>query len=155
FGELLDRVRAVTLAAYEHDALPFDHLVEALNPPRSLARHPLFQTMLAWQSLADEPVPLGPDTTARLTAVPSGTAKFDLTLNAGELPGGGIGGFLEFRTDLFDRSTAQALADRLSRLLTEAAERPGTPVGLLPVLGEDEVHRAVVGANGVNHDRPV
>ncbi|MFJ1804076.1 amino acid adenylation domain-containing protein [Streptomyces sp. NPDC088180] len=155
FGDLLDRVRATTLAAYEHDALPFDHLVEALNPPRSLARHPLFQTMLAWQSLADGPVSLGPDTTARLTAVPSGTAKFDLTLNAGELPGGGIGGFLEFRTDLFDRSTAQSLADRLSRLLTAAAERPGTPIGLLPVLGEDEVHRAVVGANGVNHDRPV
>ncbi|MGW7090828.1 amino acid adenylation domain-containing protein [Streptomyces sp. NPDC054874] len=155
FGGLLDRVRATTLAAYEHDALPFDHLVEALNPPRSLARHPLFQTMLAWQSLADGPVSLGPDTTARLTAVPSGTAKFDLTLNAGELPGGGIGGFLEFRTDLFDRSTAQALADRLSRLLTAAAERPGTPVGMLPVLGEAEVHRAVVEANGVDHDRPV
>ncbi|MFJ6615805.1 amino acid adenylation domain-containing protein [Streptomyces sp. NPDC091289] len=155
FGDLLDRVRATTLAAYEHDALPFDHLVEALNPARSLARHPLFQTMLAWQSIADGPVPLGPDTTARLTAVPSGTAKFDLTLNAGELPGGGIGGFLEFRTDLFDRSTAQALADRLARLLTAAAERPGTPVGLLPVLGDDEVHRALVEANGVNHDRPV
>ncbi|MFH8438452.1 amino acid adenylation domain-containing protein [Streptomyces sp. NPDC018007] len=154
FGDLLDRVRATTLAAYEHDALPFDHLVEALNPPRSLARHPLFQVMLAWQSIADEPVALGPDTTARLTAVPSGTAKFDLTLNAGELPGGGIGGFLEFRTDLFDRSTAQALADRLARLLTAAAERPGTPVGLLPVLGDDEVHRALVGANGVLDDRP-
>ncbi|MFH9267811.1 amino acid adenylation domain-containing protein [Streptomyces sp. NPDC017546] len=155
FGDLLDRVRTVTLAAYEHDALPFDHLVEALNPPRSLARHPLFQTMLAWQSLPDGPVSLGPDTTARLTAVPSGTAKFDLTLNAGELPGGGIGGFLEFRTDLFDRSTAQALADRLSRLLSAAARRPGTPVGLLPVLDEAEIHRAVVGANGVHHDRTV
>ncbi|MFH9138192.1 amino acid adenylation domain-containing protein [Streptomyces sp. NPDC017524] len=155
FGDLLDRVRAATLAAYEHDALPFDHLVEALNPPRSLARHPLFQTMLAWQSLADGPVSLGPDTTARLTAVPSGTAKFDLTLNAGELPGGGIGGFLEFRTDLFDRSTAQALADRLSRLLTAAAERPGTPVGLLPVLDGAGIHRAVVEANGFDHDRPV
>ncbi|MGW8489047.1 amino acid adenylation domain-containing protein [Streptomyces sp. NPDC055886] len=155
FGDLLDRVRATTLAAYEHDALPFDHLVEALNPPRSLARHPLFQVMLAWQSIADGPVPLGPDTTARLTAVPSGTAKFDLTLNAGELPGGGIGGFLEFRTDLFDRSTAQALADRLSRLLAAAAERPQTPVGLLPVLGKDEVHRALVEANGVpSGDRP-
>ncbi|MFI1783053.1 amino acid adenylation domain-containing protein [Streptomyces rubiginosohelvolus] len=155
FGDLLDRVRATTLAAYEHDALPFDHLVEALNPPRSLARHPLFQVMLAWQSIADAPVALGPDTTARLTAVPSGTAKFDLTLNAGELPGGGIGGFLEFRTDIFDRSTAQALADRLSRLLAAAAERPETPVGLLPVLGEDEVHRALVEANGVpSGDRP-
>ncbi|MEV1048655.1 amino acid adenylation domain-containing protein [Streptomyces sp. NPDC049916] len=155
FGDLLDRVRATTLAAYEHDALPFDHLVETLNPPRSLSRHPLFQVMLAWQSIADGPVALGPEATARLTAVPSGTAKFDLTLNAGELPGGGIGGFLEFRTDLFDRSTAQALADRLSRLLTAAAERPETPVGLLPVLGEDEVHRALVEANGVpSGDRP-
>ncbi|MEU9712852.1 amino acid adenylation domain-containing protein [Streptomyces sp. NPDC047967] len=155
FGDLLDRVRATTLAAYEHETLPFDHLVEALNPPRSLSRHPLFQVMLAWQSIADAPVALGPDTTARLTAVPSGTAKFDLTLNAGELPGGGIGGFLEFRTDLFDRSTAQALADRLSRLLTAAAERPKTPVGLLPVLGDDEIHRALVEANGVpSGDRP-
>ncbi|MDW4897352.1 amino acid adenylation domain-containing protein [Streptomyces californicus] len=155
FGDLLDRVRATTLAAYEHDALPFDHLVEALNPPRSLSRHPLFQVMLAWQSIADGPVPLGPETVARLTAVPSGTAKFDLTLNAGELPGGGIGGFLEFRTDLFDRSTAQALADRLARLLTAAAGHPETPVGLLPVLGDDEVHRALVEANGVPEDRPV
>ncbi|CAM5259625.1 Putative NRPS OS=Streptomyces griseus subsp. griseus (strain JCM 4626 / NBRC) OX=455632 GN=SGR_6739 PE=4 SV=1 [Streptomyces griseus subsp. griseus] len=86
--------------------------------------------------------------------MPSGTAKFDLTLNAGELPGGGIGGFLEFRTDLFDRSTAQALADRLSRLLAAAAVA-GTPLGLLPVLGDEEVHRAVVGANGVDGDRPV
>ncbi|PWS44446.1 hypothetical protein DKT74_11575, partial [Streptomyces sp. ZEA17I] len=139
FGALLDRVRATTLAAYEHDALPFDHLVEALNPPRSLARHPLFQVMLAWQSIADGPAAFGPDATARLAAVPSGTAKFDLTLNAGELADGGIAGFLEFRTDLFDRATAQALADRLARLLTAAATGPETPVGLLPVLGADEV----------------
>ncbi|MFH9769694.1 amino acid adenylation domain-containing protein [Streptomyces microflavus] len=155
FGALLDRVRTTTLAAYEHDALPFDHLVEALNPPRSLARHPLFQTMLAWQSIADGPAAFGPDATARLAAVPSGTAKFDLTLNAGELAGGGIAGFLEFRTDLFDRTTAQALADRLARLLTAAAAEPETPVGLLPVLGEDEVHRALVEANGASADRPV
>ncbi|MGW5803463.1 amino acid adenylation domain-containing protein [Streptomyces bacillaris] len=155
FGALLDRVRATTLAAYEHDALPFDHLVEALNPPRSLARHPLFQVMLAWQSIADGPAAFGPDATARLAAVPSGTAKFDLTLNAGELAGGGIAGFLEFRTDLFDRATAQALADRLARLLTAAATEPETPVGLLPVLGADEVHRALVEANGVPADRPV
>ncbi|MGW3836675.1 amino acid adenylation domain-containing protein [Streptomyces microflavus] len=155
FGALLDRVRTTTLAAYEHDALPFDHLVEALNPPRSLARHPLFQTMLAWQSIADGPAAFGPDATARLAAVPSGTAKFDLTLNAGELAGGGIAGFLEFRTDLFDRTTAQALVDRLARLLTAAAAEPETPVGLLPVLGEDEVHRALVEANGASADRPV
>ncbi|WP_030420322.1 amino acid adenylation domain-containing protein [Streptomyces sp. NRRL F-5065] len=147
FRELLERVRSATLAAFEHDALPFDHLVEALNPPRSLARHPLFQTMLAWQSVPDTAFPLAPGTTARMSTMTTGTAKFDLTLNAGELTGGGIGGFLEFRTDLFDRSTAQALADRLTRLLTAAAEAPDTPLGLLPLLGEDERRRALVDGN--------
>ncbi|MFG3281364.1 amino acid adenylation domain-containing protein [Streptomyces sp. NPDC048111] len=144
FHELLDRVRATTLAAFEHDELPFDHLVEALNPPRSLARHPLFQVMLAWQSVPDTRFALGPDTSARLTAVPSGTAKFDLTLNAGEKADGGIDGFLEFRTDLFDRATAQALSDRLVRLLEAAAAAPDTPLGALPLLGADERQRALV-----------
>ncbi|MDK0523156.1 non-ribosomal peptide synthetase [Streptomyces sp. ML-6] len=147
FRELLERVRTGTLAAFEHDALPFDHLVEALNPARSLARHPLFQTMLAWQSVPDTAFPLGPGTTARLSTMTSGTAKFDLTLNAGELADGGIGGFLEFRTDLFDRPTAQALADRLARLLTAAAEAPDTPLGLLPLLSGDEHRRALVDGN--------
>ncbi|MYW61642.1 MULTISPECIES: amino acid adenylation domain-containing protein [unclassified Streptomyces] len=147
FTELLERIRATTLAAYEHEELPFDHLVEALNPPRSLARHPLFQTMLAWQSVPDSAFELAPGTRATLSTVPSGTAKFDLTLNAGELAGGGIGGFLEFRTDLFDRSTAQALADRLARLLTAAAAAPKTPLGLLPLLGESETAHALVHAN--------
>ncbi|MYU20568.1 non-ribosomal peptide synthetase [Streptomyces sp. SID8352] len=147
FRRLLERVRTGTLAAFEHDTLPFDHLVEALNPARSLARHPLFQTMLAWQSVPDAAFPLTDGTTARLSTMTSGSAKFDLTLNAGELDGGGIGGFLEFRTDLFDRSTAQALADRLARLLTAAAEAPDTPLGLLPLLGEDERRRALVDGN--------
>ncbi len=148
FRVLLERVRGTTLAAYEHDALPFDQLVEELNPARSLARHPLFQVMLAWQSIPDGPFALGPGTTARLTAVPSGTAKFDLTLNAGELPGeGGIGGFLEFRTDLFDRATAEALADRLARLLAAAARTPDAPLGLLPLLSAEEHHHALVTVN--------
>ncbi|MFB7917462.1 amino acid adenylation domain-containing protein [Streptomyces sp. NPDC056061] len=147
FRDLLKRARTSALAAFEHDELPFDHLVEALNPPRSLSRHPLFQTMLAWQSVPDAAFPLGPDATARLSTMTSGTAKFDLTLNAGELAGGGIGGFLEFRTDLFDRSTAQALADRLVRLLGAAAETPDTPLSLLPLLSEDERHHALVDGN--------
>ncbi|QEV18594.1 amino acid adenylation domain-containing protein [Streptomyces alboniger] len=148
FRALLDRVRGATLAAYEHDALPFDQLVEEINPPRSLARHPLFQVMLAWQSIPDGQFALGPDTTARLAAVPSGTAKFDLTLNAGELADEqGISGFLEFRTDLFDRATAKALADRLARLLTAAAHTPDLPLGLLPLLSPEEHHHALVTVN--------
>ncbi|MEV5241044.1 amino acid adenylation domain-containing protein [Streptomyces cinnamoneus] len=144
FRTLLDRVRATTLAAYEHADLPFDRLVEELNPPRSLARHPLFQVMLAWQSMPDAAFAMGPDLTARMTAVPSGTAKFDLTLNAGEQPGGGITGFLEFRTDLFDAATAKRLSTHLTRLLTAAAADPDTPIGRLPLLDDDELHRSLV-----------
>ncbi|MER5968150.1 amino acid adenylation domain-containing protein [Streptomyces sp. NPDC002055] len=153
FRTLLGRVRGTALAAYEHDALPFDRLVEEINPPRSLARHPLFQTMLAWQSLPDGDFDLAPGLTARMTAVPSGTAKFDLTLNAGELPGGGISGFLEYRTDLFDRSTARALSERLARLLTGAAADPDAPLGLLPLMSEPEIRRVLVDANSPHGDR--
>ncbi|MFF2141522.1 amino acid adenylation domain-containing protein [Kitasatospora sp. NPDC058190] len=148
FRDLLERVRETVLTAHEHSDLPFDRLVEELNPPRSLARHPLFQVMLAWQSRPDEPTALGGGLTAELTAIPSGTAKFDLTLNAGELPGGGIGGFLEYRTDLFDAATVAALGERLARLLTAAATDPDTPIGRLPLISEEERLRALVEWNG-------
>ncbi|MFJ3792612.1 amino acid adenylation domain-containing protein [Kitasatospora sp. NPDC090091] len=148
FRALLDRVRSTVLAAHDHADLPFDRLVEELNPPRSLARHPLFQVMLAWQSVPDAGFAMGGGLTAQIAAVPSGTAKFDLTLNAGERPGGGIAGFLEYRTDLFDRATAQALADRLARLLTAAATAPDTAIGLLPLISAEERHRALVEWNG-------
>ncbi|MFI9201262.1 amino acid adenylation domain-containing protein [Streptomyces sp. NPDC053048] len=144
FRTLLDRVRATTIAAYEHADLPFDRLVEELNPPRSLARHPLFQVMLAWQSMPDAEFAMGPGLSARMGAVPSGTAKFDLTLNAGEQPGGGISGFLEFRTDLFDATTAERLSTHLTRLLTAAAAAPDTPLGRLALLDEQELHRSLV-----------
>ncbi|WP_327352521.1 non-ribosomal peptide synthetase [Streptomyces sp. NBC_01304] len=143
FRTLLDRVRGTVLAAHDNADVPFDRLVEELNPPRSLARHPLFQTMLAWQSVPDSAFAMG-EATARMAAVPSGTAKFDLTLNAGERPEGGISGFLEFRTDLFDRTTAEALSDRLARLLAGAVADPDTPIGLLPLLGADEHRRSIV-----------
>ncbi|MFF2656133.1 amino acid adenylation domain-containing protein [Kitasatospora sp. NPDC058032] len=148
FRELLGRARTAVLAAHDHADLPFDRLVEELNPPRSLARHPLFQVMLAWQSVPDREFELGGGLTATIAAIPSGTAKFDLTLNAGELREGGIAGFLEYRTDLFDEATVQALAERLARLLTAAATDPDTPVGRLPLIGEEEHHRALVEWNG-------
>ncbi|MFE4393979.1 MULTISPECIES: amino acid adenylation domain-containing protein [Streptomycetaceae] len=152
FRELLARVRGTVLAAHEHAELPFDRLVEELNPARSLARHPLFQVMLAWQSRPDERAALGGGLTADIAAIPSGTAKFDLTLNAGELPGGGIGGFLEYRTDLFDAATVAAFGERLTRLLTAAASAPDTPIGLLPLIGEEERRRALVEWNGPSVD---
>ncbi|MFB6893591.1 amino acid adenylation domain-containing protein [Kitasatospora sp. NPDC056327] len=148
FRELLGRARTAVLGAHDHADLPFDRLVEELNPPRSLARHPLFQVMLAWQSVPDREFALGGGLTATIAAIPSGTAKFDLTLNAGELREGGIAGFLEYRTDLFDEATVRALAERLARLLTAAATAPDTTVGRLPLISDDEHRRALVEWNG-------
>ncbi|MFJ4096484.1 amino acid adenylation domain-containing protein [Kitasatospora sp. NPDC089913] len=148
FRELLGRVRTAVLGAHDHADLPFDRLVEELNPRRSLARHPLFQVMLAWQSVPDRAFALGGGLTATVAAIPSGTAKFDLTLNAGELREGGIAGFLEYRTDLFDEATVRALAERLARLLTAAATAPDTTVGRLPLMGAEEQRRALVDWNG-------
>ncbi|MFJ8435263.1 amino acid adenylation domain-containing protein [Kitasatospora sp. NPDC094019] len=148
FRDLLGRVRTAVLGAHDHADLPFDRLVEELNPRRSLARHPLFQVMLAWQSVPDRAFALGGGLTATVAAMPSGTAKFDLTLNAGELREGGIAGFLEYRTDLFDEATVRALAERLARLLTAAATAPDTTIGRLPLIGAEEHHRALVEWNG-------
>ncbi|MFD7412521.1 amino acid adenylation domain-containing protein [Kitasatospora purpeofusca] len=148
FRELLGRTRTAVLGAHDHADLPFDRLVEELNPRRSLARHPLFQVMLAWQSVPDRAFALGGGLTATVAAIPSGTAKFDLTLNAGELREGGIAGFLEYRTDLFDEATVRALAERLARLLTAAATAPDTTIGRLPLIGAEEHHRALVEWNG-------
>ncbi|MFF7589268.1 amino acid adenylation domain-containing protein [Kitasatospora purpeofusca] len=155
FRELLGRTRTAVLGAHDHADLPFDRLVEELNPRRSLARHPLFQVMLAWQSVPDRAFALGGGLTATVAAIPSGTAKFDLTLNAGELREGGIAGFLEYRTDLFDEATARALAERLARLLTAAATAPDTTIGRLPLISAEEHHRALVEWNGTPvHSEP-
>lgn len=83
FRELLSRVRETDLAAYAHQELPFEHLVEALNPPRSLARHPLFQVMLAFRPTAGPRLDL-PGLHGRTLPVETGSTKIDLTFNLGE-----------------------------------------------------------------------
>nr|WP_034087188.1 non-ribosomal peptide synthetase [Streptacidiphilus albus] len=137
FRTLLDRVRAFDLAAYDHQDLPFDRLVEELNPPRTPARHPLFQTMLALQNnsaallrLGADEVPLRPSAT--------GTAKFDLFLDVTERhrPDGapdGLSCHVEYSTDLFDRSTVERLAGALHALLVAVAADPEQPLSALPL----------------------
>lgn len=151
FDALIDRVRDDDLSAFAHAATPFTHVVERLNPRRVLGRHPLFQVMLAWQSVPDDVVTLG-EATAQPSMMTTGTAKFDLTLNAGERTDGGLGGFFEFRTDLFDAATVRGLSRRLGVLLDDAVERPETPVSRLTVLPDDEWHHLVVNANSAPID---
>ncbi|MFD9605198.1 amino acid adenylation domain-containing protein, partial [Streptomyces sp. NPDC059970] len=151
FTELLGRVRADALAAYAHQDVPFEHLVEALNPTRSLAHHPLFQTMLALQN-----APLGTFDLPRLRVeadlVHTGTAKCDLTFMLAEQPDeDGLSGLVEYSTDLFDAATVEGIVDRWLRLLRAVVATPGRPIGQVDVLSADELRAllpAVVDRSG-------
>jgi hypothetical protein len=142
---LIARVRATNLAAYGHQDLPFERLVEVLNPARSLSRHPLFQVMLAFQNNAEPQLEL-PNLRMSYEPVDTGSAKFDLSLSLREqrLPDGalaGIAGALEYATDLFDRSSIEMLADRFARLLEEAIAATDAPIGQLEIMDAAERHR--------------
>ena len=142
FRALLARVRTDNLAAYSHQDVPFERLVEVLNPARSLSRHPLFQVMLAFQNNA--PVALELDgVSARYEAVSTSSAKFDLALSLLETrtadgAPGGLAGTLEYASDLFDRSSVAALAERLTRLLAAAVAAPDGSIGSLEMLAAAE-----------------
>ncbi|MFK0294348.1 amino acid adenylation domain-containing protein [Streptomyces sp. NPDC090442] len=136
FAELLRRVRATDLAAYEHQDVPFERLVEAVNPPRSPSRHPLFQVMVQLQHAAADPE--FPGLRATEWPVPTTTAKFDLVIDVEErldrdgAPAGLVGSLM-YSTALFDASTGEQLADGLGRLLTQVAEDPERLVADLDV----------------------
>ncbi|MEK8143117.1 condensation domain-containing protein [Streptomyces sp. M10(2022)] len=136
FADLLRRVRATDLAAYEHQDVPFERLVEELNPPRSPGRHPLFQIMVQLQHATAESQ--FPGLRASEWPVPSTTAKFDLVVDVEERldqdgAPAGLTGALTYSTALFDASTGERLADGLRRLLTQVAEDPRRPVADLDV----------------------
>ena len=151
FRELLARVREADLAAYAHQDVPFERLVEELNPERSLSRHPLFQVMLALQNNAAANLDL-PALTVTPEPIENTVAKFDLTValtERGDDAGApaGITGYLEYATDLFDRGTAELLLARLTRVLTAVAVDPDARIGTVDLLTTDERQRIVVDWN--------
>ncbi|GAA2993323.1 non-ribosomal peptide synthetase [Streptomyces fulvorobeus] len=138
FRELLTRVREFDLAAYAHQDVPFERLVESLNPVRARNHHPLFQTMLVLQN--QEPArPDLPGLTVESRLVHNGLSKFDLTFAFDEEPGGGgLTAGIEYATALFDRSTVEALTDRLVRLLEQVAADPALPLAGYDLMTPDE-----------------
>lgn len=158
FRELLARVREVNLAAYEHQDLPFERLVEVLNPVRSRARHPLFQIMLVLQNTPAAGLELpGVETSLRLES--AGAAKFDLTVELSErrAPDGtpdGLDGILEYSADLFKHSTAEAMASRYLRVLEDAAAEPGKPIGQLDTLTPEERQSLLMEWSGNGNEAP-
>ncbi|WP_189766572.1 non-ribosomal peptide synthetase, partial [Streptomyces xanthochromogenes] len=148
FDELLDRVRETDLAAFAHQDVPFEQLVEVLNPARSTAHQPLFQVMLVVQNNDEATLELpGLEVTAE---PPTYSAeKFDLTVAFAETHAesgapGGLTAVFSYATDLFDRATIEAMAARLVRLLEAVAADPNRIPGHLDVLSAEERHRLLV-----------
>ncbi|MER5866501.1 amino acid adenylation domain-containing protein [Kitasatospora sp. NPDC002040] len=138
FRELVARVRAADLDAFAHQDLPFERLVEELNPARSLARHPLFQVMLVLQNSPELPADF-PGLTAETEVIDLDVAKFDLIVELAEGPAGeGIGVLMKYATDLLDRESVAALTERLFRLIEAALAEPDLPVGRLDLLSAAE-----------------
>ncbi|WP_155772072.1 non-ribosomal peptide synthetase, partial [Mycobacterium asiaticum] len=158
-AEVVEQVRRRSLEAYEHQDVPFEVLVERINPPRSPSHHPLVQVMLAWQNNTVPDLNLGE---LRVTPVPleARNARMDLGFSlaerftaAGDLAG--IGGTVEFRTDVFDAAGIDLLVDRLHRVLATITADPGIRVSSVSLLGADECSRLDEWGNRAALSRPV
>ncbi|MEU1999730.1 amino acid adenylation domain-containing protein, partial [Nocardia gamkensis] len=144
FVGLLGRQRETDLAAFAHADVPFERLVEVLNPSRSTARHPLFQVGLSFQNIARTALEL-PGLTVSGVDADLDVSQFDLHLIVGDAYDGsgapaGIGGFLTYATDLFDRTTVEGFAARFSRILTSVVADANAAVGDLELLADAERH---------------
>jgi amino acid adenylation domain-containing protein len=136
FRELLGRTRRVTLDAYAHQELPFEKLVDALQPGRDLSRPPLFQAMFVLQNAPLHPLELAG---LKLTPLPthSGTAKFDLMLSLEE-DAGGLSGFIEYNTGLFDAETVTRLLGHYQTLLEAVIANVEQRLSRLPLFTKTE-----------------
>ncbi|MDT5119455.1 MAG: hypothetical protein QOE30_5194, partial [Mycobacterium sp.] len=153
-AELLAQVRASSLAAYEHQDVPFEMLVERLNPTRNLTHHPLVQVMLGWQNAAPAELTLG-DMQATVLPIDTRTARMDLAFSltecftaAGEP--GGISGTVEYRTDVFDAATIEALIGRWRRVLVALTTDGAQQLSSIQLLDADEhAHLDAIGNRAV------
>ena len=141
-GALLAQVRGTALAAFAHQDVPFERLVEDLAPIRDLSRSPLFQVLFALQNAPGGELKATGLTFATLSGERR-TAKFDLTLSLQET-GAGVLGSLEYNTDLFDRSTALRIRGQLERILADIAADPGLRLSELGILRRAERHQIFV-----------
>ncbi len=140
--DFLRRVRERAIGAFAHEDLPFEKLVEELQPERSLSRSPFFQTAFAFQSAAPPPLGLLPGLT--LDPFENGVrpAKFELTLDVVD-QGARLGASLEYNADLFEPTTVQRIARQLLTLCAGLAAHPAWRLAQLPLLTETELHQLI------------
>ncbi|HWS53530.1 MAG TPA: condensation domain-containing protein, partial [Pyrinomonadaceae bacterium] len=152
FSELVGRAREVCLGAYAHQEVPFERVVEELQPERSLSRTPLFQVMLALQNAPAETLEVKG---LQITALPAvhTAARLDLILSITEADGG-LTCSLQYNADLFERSAVERLADHYATLLAGAAADPSLPLSRLPLLTDAERRRLLVEFNDTAREYP-
>ncbi|BAZ34001.1 amino acid adenylation domain-containing protein (plasmid) [Cylindrospermum sp. NIES-4074] len=152
FRQLLSQVRQVTLEAYSHQDLPFEKLVEELQPERDLSRSPLFQVMFAFHNTPSQPWEL-PGLTITPLEIHNGTAKFDLTLDLKETAEG-IKGGIEYNTDLFESATITRMVGHFQTLLEGIVANPQQHIFDLLLLTPGERHQLLVKWNNTQTDYP-
>lgn len=158
FTELLTRTRETDLQAFEHADVPFERIVEELNPERTAAQHPVFQVALAFQNLSTVNIAL-PDVVVSRADVDTGVCQFDLQLMLSDSAvedGTGLSGMMMYARDLFDETTVTGFVQRLIRVLGAVVEDPATPVGDIDWLAPGEYSDLVsrVGARPMETPRP-
>src|SRR5215213_6580857 len=153
FLQVLDHVRKACLEAQSQQELPFERIVDALQPERALNRHPLFDVMFVMQNSL-LPILHLPGLQLSPLPVETNSAKFDLTLEI-EPADGNLLASLEYSSDLFEPDTIDRLAGNYLRLLEAIAADPSRRVASLPLLGEEERHRLVCELNDTAHDWPL
>jgi amino acid adenylation domain-containing protein len=152
FRELVGRVREVALGAYAHQELPFERLVEELQPVRDGSQAPLFNVMFVLQNVPRSERRLR-GVTMRHIELDKGTAKFDLSLGLAERAGG-LSGVLSYSTDLFNRETIDRLAGHYRELLAAMVKEPDRRLSTLPLLGPAERQKMLVDWNAAQCDWP-
>lgn len=153
FSDLLRQVRETALGAYAHQDLPFEKLVEEIQPQRDLSHSPLFQVAFALQNAPAQEVMELPDLTLSAVSSESGVAKFDLTLTMIET-GEDIVGSLEYNTDLFEKAAILRMINHFTALLEGIAAEPETEIADLPMLSEDERQKLLIDWNQYEAEFP-
>ncbi len=152
FSALLARVREVTLGAYSHQEVPFEKLVEELQPERDLSHSPLFQVMFVLQNAPRETLRLG-EVELRSVGATNETAKFDLTLELME-SAQGLAGTIEYSTELFAAETIERWSKHFQTLLEAVASEPEQAVAELEILSDAEREQLLIGWNQTAREYP-
>ncbi|MBM4297515.1 MAG: AMP-binding protein, partial [Deltaproteobacteria bacterium] len=152
FTQLLKRVRQISLEAYDRQDLPFEMLVQELNPDRSLNQNPLFRTIFSLQSEETFDFQL-PGVTARRLELASRTAKFDLGLSVTEV-GSALNSSISYRTSMFSAETIRRWLQHYHAVLEAIVTDPDRCIGDLPMLTAAERHQLLVEWNDTRRDYP-